>query len=281
MTGESGTGKELIARLIHNTSPRKEQPFVVINCGALTETLLESELFGHEKGAFTGADSQKHGLFETANGGTIFLDEIGETSTSMQVKLLRVLQEGSFNRVSGIIPIEIDVRVLAATNKNIEKMVEEKTFREDLYYRLNVVRLKIPSLAERRSDIPLLVNHCMEKFRKSSRCTAESFAPETMEILTRYSWPGNVRQLENTVERAMIMCNGSLIKPSDLPYEIMEKNENRFEVGMSLKEAQDNFKRQFIIRTLSSVGGSKTKAAGVLDIQRTYLSRLIKELEIK
>ncbi|MFQ5431397.1 MAG: sigma-54 interaction domain-containing protein [Nitrospinota bacterium] len=281
MTGESGTGKELIARLIHNSSPRKEQPFVVINCGALTETLLETELFGHEKGAFTGADSQKLGLFETANGGTIFLDEIGETSTNMQVKLLRVLQEGAFNRVSGVVPINVDVRVLAATNKNIEKMVEEKTFREDLYYRLNVVRLKIPSLAERRDDIPLLVSHCMGKFRKSSRCTAESFSPETMEILTRYSWPGNVRQLENTVERAMIMCNGKEIKPTDLPYEIMEKNENRLEVGMSLKEAQDNFKRQFIIRTLGSVGGSKTKAAGVLDIQRTYLSRLIKELEIK
>ena len=281
MTGESGTGKELVARLIHNSSPRKEQPFVVINCGALTETLLESELFGHEKGAFTGADSQKLGLFETANDGTIFLDEIGETSTGMQVKLLRVLQEGTFNRVSGVIPINVDIRVLAATNKNIEKMVEEGTFREDLYYRLNVVRLKIPSLAERRSDIPLLVNYSMEKFRKSSQCTAETFAPETMEILTRYSWPGNVRQLENSVERAMIMCNGKEVKPDDLPYEIMEKNENRFEVGMSLKEAQDNFKRQFIIKTLDSVGNSKTKAAGVLDIQRTYLSRLIKELAIK
>ena len=281
MTGESGTGKELIARLIHNTSPRKEQPFVVINCGALTETLLETELFGHEKGAFTGADSQKLGLFETANGGTIFLDEIGETSTGMQVKLLRVLQEGTFNRVSGVVPINVDVRVLAATNKDIEKMVEEGTFREDLYYRLNVVRLKIPSLAERRSDIPLLVNHSMEKFRKNSRCTAESFTPETMEILTRYSWPGNVRQLENSVERAMIMCSNKEVTPADLPYEIMEKNENRFEVGMSLKEAQDNFKRQFITKTLSSVSGSKTKAAAILDIQRTYLSRLVKELEIK
>jgi Nif-specific regulatory protein len=281
MTGESGTGKELVARFIHNSSPRKERPFVVINCGALTETLLESELFGYEKGAFTGADSQKQGLFESADKGTIFLDEIGETSPSMQVKLLRVLQEGTFNRVGGLVPITVDVRVVAATNKDIEKLVEERLFREDLYYRLNVVRLKIPSLAERRQDIPLLVNHRMEKFRKAARCTAESFSGEAMEILMRYGWPGNVRQLENTVERAMIMCTGKEIKTSDLPYEIMEKSDNKFEVGMTLKEAQDNFKREFIVRTLTSVGGSKTKAAGVLEIQRTYLSRLIKELAIK
>ena len=281
MTGESGTGKELIARFIHNASPRKEQPFVVINCGALTETLLETELFGHEKGAFTGADSQKLGLFEVANQGTIFLDEIGETSPSMQVKLLRVLQEGTFNRVGGAAPIKVDVRVLSATNKDVEQLVEEKLFREDLYYRLNVVRLRIPSLADRRQDIPLLINYSMAKFKKAARYSAESFSSEAMDILMRYNWPGNVRQLENTVERSIIMSSGKEVEPSDLPYEIMEKSEKRFEVGMSLKEAQDNFKREFIIRTLTSVGGSKTKAAGVLDIQRTYLSRLIKELEIK
>ncbi|MBI5179386.1 MAG: sigma 54-interacting transcriptional regulator [Nitrospinae bacterium] len=281
ITGESGTGKELIARFIHNTSPRKERPYVAVNCGALTESLLESELFGYEKGAFTGADAQKNGLFEAADTGTIFLDEIGETTLAMQVKLLRVLQEGTFNRVGGTRPIRVDVRVIAATNKDVEKLVAEKKFREDLYYRLNVVRIRVPSLSERKEDIPLLARFFLDKFQKSVASRIEGFSDEAMNILTAYHWPGNIRQLENAIERAVIMGSGKEIKSSDLPHEILVPGKAEVKVGVPLKDAQDNFKKEFIIRTLESVGGSKTKAAAVLDIQRTYLSRLIKELGIE
>ncbi len=278
ITGASGTGKELIARFIHNSSARKDSAFVAVNCGALTETLLENELFGHEKGAFTGADSRKSGLFELAHKGTIFLDEIGETSTAMQVKLLRVLQEGVLNRVGGINPVKVDVRVIAATNKDIEKQVEEKNFREDLYYRLNVVRIKMPTLAERRDDIELLANHFLKNLQANTPHKTEGFTNDAMKALIKYHWPGNIRQLENAVERSLIMSSGKQIKTSDLPYEIHDKRKSAMEVGLTLKEAQDNFKRDFIRRTLASVNGSKTKAAQVLRIQRTYLSRLIKEL---
>lgn len=281
ISGESGTGKELTARFIHNSSPRKECPFVVINCAALPDTLLESELFGYAKGAFTGADTNKAGLFEAANQGTLFLDEIGETSPSMQVKLLRVLQEGVFNRLGSLQQVKVDVRILAATNKDIELLVSEKKFREDLYYRLNVVRIKMPSLAERREDIPILANDFLKKIITSALYNAQSFSGEAMSVLKRYHWPGNIRQLKNAVERAVIMGMGKEIAPSDLPYEILEPKANTLEVGLTLKEGQDNFKRDFIKRTLTSVGGNKTKAAAVLDIQRTYLSRLIKELEVR
>jgi len=280
ISGSCGTGKELIARYIHNNSPRNDDPFIAVNCAALVETLLESELFGYEKGAFTGADKQKQGLFETANGGTIFLDEIGETSQNMQVKLLRVLQEGVFNRVGGVTPISVDVRVIAATNKDFEKLVEENKFREDLYYRLNVVRIKIPDLKDRKDDIPLLANFFLNKLRKNSLYEAESFSDEAMEIFEGYHWPGNVRQLENVVERAIIMGSGKEVKKEDLPYEVLEQKTSDYEVGLTLKKAQDNFKRDFIKRTLESIGGNKTEAAKILDIQRTYLSRLIKELGV-
>jgi len=281
VTGNSGTGKELIARYIHESSPRNENPFIAVNCAALVETLLESELFGHEKGSFTGADSKKAGLFEAATGGTIFLDEIGETSPNMQIKLLRVLQEGAFNRVGGLATINVDVRVIAATNRDLEGEVKAGKFREDLYYRLNVVRVKMPDLKERKDDIPLLVSHFIQKFRKNSKYEAEGISTDAMEVLKKYHWPGNVRQLENVVERALIMGSGKEIKPADLPFEIFEQGEGKVEVGISLKDAQDNFKREFIRRTLDSTGGSKTKAAQLLDIQRTYLSRLIKELGIE
>ncbi len=280
ITGESGTGKELIARFIHNSSPRKDHAYVAINCGALTETLLESELFGYERGAFTGADSQKTGLFEAAHGGTIFLDEIGETTPGMQVKLLRVLQEGTFNRVGGIAPIRVDVRVVAATNKDLEKLVSDKAFREDLFYRLNVVRIKMPSLAERREDIPLLAEHFIRRFQKTNASRIERISPEALDTLLKYHWPGNIRQLENALERAVIMGNGEEIKSADLPQEILQVKESPVQVGLTLKEAQDNFKRTFIRRTLETTSGSKTKAAVMLDIQRTYLSRLIKELKL-
>lgn len=280
ISGRSGTGKELIARYIHNSSPRKEAPFIAVNCGGLVETLLESELFGYEKGAFTGADRQKKGLFEAAHHGTIFLDEISETSPSMQVKLLRVLQEGTFNRVGSVSPIKVDVRIIAATNKDFEKLVEEKVFREDLYYRLNVVRIRMPDLKERKDDIPLLANYFLKKFLEGSRYEAQSFSDEAMETLKRYNWPGNARQLKNVVERAVILGTGKVIKKSDLPYEILEQKTSDYEIGLTLKEAQDNFKRDFIKRTIENIGGSKLKAARVLGIQRTYLSRLIKDLKI-
>ncbi len=278
VTGSCGTGKELIARYVHSASQRSDAPFVAVNCAALVETLLESELFGHEKGSFTGADSRKIGLFEAANKGTIFLDEIGETSPSMQVKLLRVLQEGVINRVGGITPIPVDVRVVAATNKNLEQNMKEGKFREDLYYRLNVVRIRVPDLKERKDDIPLLIDYFLEKFSKNAQYDAESFSAEAMKALKGYHWPGNIRQLENIVERAVIMGASKVIEKSDLPHEILEQKTSDYEVGLTLKKAQDNFKRDFIKRTLDSIGGSKTKAAGILDIQRTYLSRLIKEL---
>jgi Nif-specific regulatory protein len=278
ISGSCGTGKELIARYIHNASQRKEGPFVPVNCGALVETLLESELFGYEKGAFTGADRRKRGLFEAADKGSIFLDEIAETSQNMQTKLLRVLQEGTLNRVGGVTPVNVDVRVIAATNRDIEKLVEEGEFREDLYYRLNVVRIKMPNLNDRKDDIPILADYFLKKFLKNSQYETETFSEEALEAMQAYNWPGNVRQLENVVERAVIMGSGKIIQLSDLPYEVLEHKTT--DVGLTLKAAQDMFKASFIKRTLETIGGSKTEAAKVLGIQRTYLSRLIKELHI-
>jgi len=281
INGHSGTGKELIARYIHNSSPRSDNSFIAFNCAAIVENLLESELFGHEKGSFTGADTKKLGLFEVADKGTIFLDEISETSQGMQVKLLRVLQEGVFNRVGGVSPVNVDVRVIAATNRELESMVEEGAFREDLFYRLNVVRIKMPNLSERKGDIPLLAEYFLQKLRKNSKFEANEFSDEAMDAMMNYHWPGNVRQLENVVERSVIMGTGAVIKPGDLPFEIFERREGGVtEAGLTLKEAMDNFKRDFIRRTLDGTGGSKTKAATVMGIQRTYLSRLIKELNI-
>ena len=281
INGHSGTGKELIARYIHNSSPRSDNSFIAFNCAAIVENLLESELFGHEKGSFTGADTKKLGLFEVADKGTIFLDEISETSQGMQVKLLRVLQEGVFNRVGGVSPVNVDVRVIAATNRELESMVEEGAFREDLFYRLNVVRIKMPNLSDRTGDIPLLAEYFLQKLRKNSKFEANEFSDEAMDAMMNYHWPGNVRQLENVVERSVIMGTGAVIKPGDLPFEIFERREGGVsEAGLTLKEAMDNFKRDFIRRTLDGTGGSKTKAATVMGIQRTYLSRLIKELNI-
>ncbi|MGK7344809.1 MAG: sigma-54-dependent Fis family transcriptional regulator [Candidatus Nitrospinota bacterium M3_3B_026] len=280
ITGESGTGKELFARLIHDLSPRSGGPMTVVNCGALPETLLERELFGHEKGAFTGADSMKPGLFESADTGTIFLDEIAETSPAMQVKLLRVLQEGAFYRVGGSSPIRVDVRVIAATNKDLEKMVKEKTFREDLFYRLNVFRLRLPPLRDRRDDIPALAEKFLARTARDMSRPVRGFSDEAMNALMRYSWPGNIRQLENAVERAVIMSESELIELDDLPGEVRETGGGDIHVGMSLKDAQDGFKRAFIAQSLAFLGGNKTKTAKMLGIQRTYLSRLIRELGI-
>ncbi len=278
--GESGTGKELMARLIHFQSSRKDFPLVILNCGALTESLLEDELFGHEKGAFTGAVALKKGKFELADKGTIFLDEIGEMSLNMQTRLLRVLQEGSYYRVGGSQKISVDVRVISATNRDIEKEVQNKMFREDLYYRLNVVQIKNPPLRDRKADILLLTHHFLEYFRKQQARPDLEFSAQTLQIIKTHSWPGNIRELKNAVERAVIMCEGPMISAEDLPFFVAEKDPVSFD-KLNLKQAVHSFKKKHLIHILQSVQGNRTKAAKILDIQRTYLSRLISEFDIK
>jgi len=221
ITGESGTGKELVARAIYHHSDRSQKPFVAINCAAIPENLLESELFGHEKGAFTGAANQRIGKFEQCNGGTIFLDEIGDMSLPTQTKILRVLQSGSFERVGGNQPVQVSVRVIAATNKPLEQAVAAKEFREDLFYRLNVVRIEMPPLRERREDIPLLINYFLRKRAGSGRAQPKSIAPEAVRLLEQYHWPGNVRELENVIQRCIVVTKGDVILPIDLPEEIL------------------------------------------------------------
>jgi Nif-specific regulatory protein len=279
--GESGTGKELLAGLIHRAGPRKDKPLVVLNCAALPETLLEDELFGHEKGAFTGATSRKVGKFELADKGTIFLDEIGEMSPGMQAKLLRVLQEGLFYRVGGNTPISVDVRIISATNKKLDEEVAAGRFREDLYYRLNVVQINMPSLRDRMEDIPLLSEYFLDIFKQESGSTYLSISKEAMEKMFLYHWPGNIRELRNVLERAVVMGDGKEILPQDLPFSISEPTGSCFQVGLTLEEAVNNFKKEFIALTLKHTDGNRSKAAQIMDIQRTYLSRLITKYNIK
>ena len=268
ITGESGTGKELIARAIHAASPRRFQPLVVIHCGALTETLLESELFGHEKGAFTGAQYRKKGKFEIAEGGTVFLDEIGDVSLKTQTDLLRVLQEHEITRVGATQPIRVDFRCVAATNRNLEKLVEEGTFRPDLYYRLNVFRIEIPPLRERREDIPLLVDHFVRKFSQAMNKRIVRVAPDAMYVLQQYNWPGNVRELENAVERAMVVAQEPELREED------------FTLKLHKAEAEprslEDMERAHILRVLEECGGNQTRAAEVLDIDRVTLYNRLK-----
>ncbi len=279
--GESGTGKELLARLIHRAGPRKDKPLVVLNCAAMPETLLEDELFGHEKGAFTGAVGRKIGKFELAHGGTLFLDEIGEMTPGMQAKLLRVLQEGNFYRVGGNIPISVDVRVLSATNKKLDEEVAEGRFREDLYYRLNVVQINMPTLRERSEDIPLLAEHFLTNFKDEMVLPNLIISKVAMEKMVQYSWPGNIRELRNAIERAVVMGNGKEILPEDLPIGNTRVNYPGLQVGLTLEEALNQFKKEFILLNLRHTGGNRSKAAKVMDIQRTYLSRLISKYELK
>ncbi|MDX9788123.1 MAG: sigma 54-interacting transcriptional regulator [Desulfobacterales bacterium] len=281
ITGESGTGKELLARLIHDASPRSDKPLVVLNCAAVPEGLLEDELFGHEKGAFTGAVSRKTGRFESADGGTIFLDEIGEMIPGMQAKLLRVVQEGIFYRVGGVSPIHVDVRVLSATNRNIEKEVAEGRFREDLYYRLNVVHLEMPPLRDRKEDIPLLCHHFLNLFRSQRGISRLRISRDALERMTSYDWPGNVRELSNALERSVVMGNGVQIMPEDLPIEGPRSiYHSGLQSGLSLQEAVSRFKKAFIEMTLAQTGGNRSRAAGIMGIQRTYLSRLVSKYNL-
>jgi Nif-specific regulatory protein len=279
--GESGTGKELIARLIHRESPRKDKPLVVLNCAALPETLLESELFGYEKGSFTGAAGRKIGKFEAAHEGTLFLDEIGDMAPGIQAKLLRVLQEGVFYRVGGTTPITVDVRVLSATNKDLKNEIEKGVFREDLFYRLNVVQLTVPPLRERLEDVPLLVAHFLDVFKKEAGLSALNISNAAMDKMTHYDWPGNIRELRNAIERAVVMGNGKTILPEDLPITPSLQKFSGLQVGLTLDEALNAFKKEFILLNLQHTRGNRSKAAKIMDIQRTYLSRLITRYEIR
>jgi DNA-binding NtrC family response regulator len=274
ISGESGTGKELVANAIHQRSPRAAGPFIKLHCAALAESLLESELFGHEKGSFTGAMMRKDGRFSLADGGTLFLDEIGEVSPAIQVKLLRFLQEHEFERVGGTQTIRVDVRVIAATNRNLMEEIAKGRFREDLYYRLNVVSLEMPSLRERRSDIPALANFFIDRYAKDSSKTIEGCAPAALELLMNYSWPGNVRELENAIERAVVLSSGSLIDAKQLPAAVkpvVAPSGMPVVPGATLAEVE----RYTILETLKSTGGSTSRAAEILGISpRTIQYRL-------
>ncbi len=273
ITGASGTGKELVARAVHAASPRRFHPLVVIHCGALTETLLESELFGHEKGAFTGAQYRKKGKFEIAEGGTVFLDEIGDISLKTQTDLLRVLQEHEITRVGGNQPIRVDFRCIAATNRGLEALVEEGKFRADLYYRLNVFRIEIAPLCERREDIPLLVDHFVRRFSLQMNKRIVRVAPEAMALLQQYDWPGNVRELENAIERAMVVADASGEFPGLRAEDFTLKLRTLEPGARTLEEAE----RQHILRVLEECGGNQTRAAEALDIDRVTLYNKLKK----
>ncbi len=283
ITGESGTGKELIAGALHFNSLRKDNPFIKINCAAITETLLESELFGHEKGAFTGADRKKEGKFALADTGSLFLDEVSEMSYSMQAKLLRVLQEREVTRVGGEKVIPVDVRLIAATNRNLTEYVREERFREDLYYRLNVVSLEIPSLRKRREDIPLLAHHFLGQFAEKNRKTVKGFTPVCMDRMIRYDWPGNVRELMNAVERGVVLTRSEYIDTEVLPVTVMEqKLENQIHTAGPNKthvatSTLDEVEKEAILKTLSACNGNKSEAARRLGITRKTLHKKLKK----
>jgi two-component system NtrC family response regulator/two-component system response regulator HydG len=281
LLGESGTGKELIAQALHEQSPRREARFVKVNCAALSETLLESELFGHEKGSFTGAVGRKEGRFELADGGTLFLDEVGEISPALQVKLLRVIQQRELERVGGTQTIKVDVRLVAATNRDLAAEVKAGRFREDLYYRLNVVAVTLPPLRQRKGDIPALVNHFIEKYSAQYGRSVTGLAPGTMNALLSHDWPGNVRELEKVIERAIVLCSGNELTSDDLPPTLRGPRptvlaapaQGGFVPGASLYDIE----REAILRTLEMVGGSTSKAADVLDISVRKIQYRLKE----
>ncbi|MBK9294332.1 MAG: sigma-54-dependent Fis family transcriptional regulator [Oligoflexia bacterium] len=285
ITGESGTGKELIAKAIHYNSSRASKLMVPVNCGAIPGELLESELFGHVRGAFTGAISNRQGRFEIANDGTIFLDEIGDMSPNLQVKILRVLQERRFEAVGSTKPIEVDVRIIAATNKDLEKAVLDKSFREDLFYRLNVIPIKVPALRDRKSDIPLLINHFITQFNELKKRDIQGFDRDALEVLMEYNWPGNVRELENLIERLVILKGRGVIGVYDLPERYQQKtnvalNPDKVTVpekGLDFNSAVDNFENALIMQALERTSWNRNKAANLLNLNRTTLVEKIKK----
>jgi len=272
ITGESGVGKELVAEAIQKLSPRKDMPFIKVHCAALAESLLESELFGHEKGSFTGANARRRGKFELANGGTLFLDEIGEIDQNIQIKLLRVLQERKFERVGGDETIEVDIRLLSATNKSLKEEIEKGNFREDLYYRLNVVSVYVPPLRERKEDLHLLINHFLKQFSVENGKEISRIETKALNLLNSYNWPGNIRELRNCIESAVVMSKGEEITVDDLPPNICSVADGeyiRIPYGIPLEKAEDIIIRE----TLASLGGNKTEAAKSLAISRKTLHR--------
>ncbi|MFH1137590.1 MAG: sigma-54 dependent transcriptional regulator [Pseudomonadota bacterium] len=292
ITGESGTGKELIAKAMHYQSRRSEGPFVAVNCSALAESLLESELFGHEKGAFTDAHATRKGRFELSHKGTIFLDEIGEMAPSIQAKLLRVIQERKFERVGGNVTIEVDVRIIAATNRDLKQEVLANRFREDLFYRLNVVHIPVPPLRERTDDIPVLTAHFLKKYSSESEAGPNlKIAPEAMRVIFSHAWPGNVRELENTIERAVILCSGGVIHPGDLPSEltakepasrgVMDINVNEFvPIGLNLNESLEVIEKSLIRRALDRTNNVQAHAAELLGIKKNVMQYKMKKYDL-
>ena len=288
--GESGTGKELVAKAIHFNSERSNYPLVAVNCGAIPEELLESELFGHEKGAFTGATRQRMGRFELAHGGTIFLDEIGDMSPSLQVKVLRVIQEKQFERIGGVKTIDVDVRIICATNQDLEKAIAEKKFREDLYYRINVIPIHLPPLRDRKVDVPILVNHFVRKFSKLKKKPEKKLTPEALSYITKYSWPGNVRELENLIEMLVVLKEDIEIGVHDLPDKILvaggapDREEavpvELTEAGLDFNDLVDQFERELLSKALLKTGGAKKKAAELLRLNRTTFVEKLKRFKI-
>jgi two-component system response regulator HydG len=283
ISGESGTGKELFAKALHNNSNRKQNRLVSVNCAALNETLLESELFGHEKGAFTGAEKRRDGLFLAADKGTIFLDEIGEIPLSMQVKLLRAIQEREIQKVGSDKSIKIDVRIIVATNRSLEEEVKKGHFREDLFYRLNVINIKVPPLRDRGDDVPLLAQRFLNKYTKENDKLIKGFTPMAMDALSKYSWPGNVRELENVIERAIILCMGQYISEKDLPPNILKDYELEDAIQTQLSgggKSLDDIEKIALIETLKQTKGNKTEAATILNITRTTLRNKLKKHDL-
>ncbi len=281
LLGESGTGKEIFARSIHRWSPRSKKSFVVVNCVALRDELLESELFGHEKGAFTGAHQKKRGKLEIADGGTILLDEIGDFKPELQVKLLRVLQEREFERVGGTKPIQVDIRIIAATNQDLHQAVREGRFREDLFFRLNVVPISIPPLRERKEDVPLLTDFFIRKACHNVKKPLMGISQGAINHLMGYHWPGNVRELANLMERAVVLAKGKDILPEDLPLQPITVLKEESSLEKPYHDAVRTYQREVILHALERTGGNQAKAAEMLRLQRTYLARLIKKLEVR
>jgi len=279
--GESGTGKELAARALHRNSPRADKPFVAINCAAIPETLLESDLFGHERGAFTGAAGLKKGRLEVADSGVVFLDEIGELAPALQVKMLRVLQEREFERVGGTHPIKVDIRLIAATNCNLEQAVREGAFRKDLYYRLAVLKVTMPTLRERREDIPMLARHFVQKHAKRCKVKPRPISREALSCLVNYDWPGNVRELENAIERALVLGSSDMILPEDLPESLLERTPPPEMTEAKYHAALKELKKQLICDAVEQTQGSYADAARILGVHPNYLHRLIRNLELK